>query len=239
MWAIINFFQILIIFLWTAVCGILTVVISALTFFNYYQISGFIGRNIWSPVLLFVSGIRVKISGKEHIDTSKTYIYVANHESLYDIPALFNKLPVFVSFLAKKELKKVPFMGWAMMASGYIFIDRSNREKAKESLQKAGEEIKSGKNAIIFPEGTRTKTGKMGLFKRGAFLLSKETGIEIIPISIKGARECLASGSYKIRPGKIQINIGSPISPNNYENITVEEFANVVREVCLKLREND
>ncbi len=239
MWAVINFFQILIIFIWTAVCGVLTVILSALTFFKYYQISGFIGRNIWSPVLLFVSGIRVKISGKENIDTSKTYIYVANHESLYDIPALFNKLPVYISFLAKKELKKVPFMGWAMTASGYIYIDRSNREKAKESLQKAGEEIKNGKNAIIFPEGTRTKTGKMGVFKRGAFMLSQETGIEIIPMSIKGARECLASGSYKIRPGKIQINIGTPVSPNNFKGKTVEEFANAVREVCLTLRENN
>lgn len=238
MWGLINFLQIIIIFFWTAFCGTLSVIMSILTLFKYYQISGFIGKNIWSSVLLFVSGIQVNIFGKENIDTSKTYIYVANHESLYDIPALFNKLPIYVSFLAKKELKKVPFMGWAMTASGYIYIDRSNREKAKESLQKAGEEIKNGKNAIIFPEGTRTKTGEIGIFRKGAFVLSKETGIEIIPMSIKGARECLAAGSYNIRPGKIQINIGKPISPNNFNNKSVEEYANTVREICLKLREH-
>lgn len=190
---------------------------------------------MWSPVLLAVSGVRIKVYGKENLDTSRPMIYVSNHESHMDIPALFRAIPVNLHFIAKQELKKVPFMGWAMMAAGMIFIDRKHKEKAMKSIEEAGEKIKNGKNVISFPEGTRTKTGEVGVFKRGTFIMSTSSKVPIVPLAIEGSREVIASGTYKIRPGVIKINIGKPILPEAYNNKEIDQFANETRSKVLLL----
>ncbi len=125
-------------------------------------------------------------------------------------------------------------MGWAMQMGGMIFIDRKNKEQTQKDMIRAGELIKKGKNIISFPEGTRTRTGEMGIFRRGTFLLSINTGIEIVPISIKGARELLPSGSFNLKTGKIFIRIAKPVSPENYSVTEVEKFASDIRELVLK-----
>lgn len=236
LWPILNTIQIILIALWTVVCSLTAILLYITTFHSPLLIG--VAKYMWSPVLLFISGVRLKVYGKENLDTSRPMIYVSNHESHMDIPALFRAIPVNLHFIAKKELKKVPFMGWAMMAAGMIFIDRKHKEKAMKSIEEAGEKIKRGKNVISFPEGTRTKTGKVGVFKRGTFIMSLSSNVPIVPLAIEGSREVIASGTYKLRPGLIKINIGKPILPEDYKDQEIEQFANVTRNEVLTLLQN-
>lgn len=200
--------------------------------------ASFVARAIWSPVVLLICGVTLVITGKENIHSGKKYIYISNHESLLDIPAIFAAIPVNLFFIAKKELKKVPFMGWAMQMGGMIFIDRKNKEQAKKDMLRAGELINNGKNIISFPEGTRAKTNEMGVFKRGTFLLAVNTGISIVPIAIKGARELLPSGSFRLKTGKIYLHIFPPVSPKDYSQDTVETFAADLRKKISEKKTN-
>lgn len=220
---LLNILQLFLVSIWTAISAIITITLVIVT--GKKSMSAIVARNIWSPAILFFCGARLSVSGRENIDQKGNYIFVSNHESLLDIPAIYCSVPLNIFFIAKKELKKVPFMGWAMMMGGMIFIDRKNKEQARKDMLRAGELIKSGKNIISFPEGTRTKTGELGLFKRGGFLLSKNTGIPVVPIAIKGARELLPSGSIGIKPGIIYVHLFPPVSPEKYTPEEVDIFA--------------
>lgn len=222
-----NLLRFILIAVWTVICAVLSFLLIIIFFRK--EMASFVGRAIWSPVILYICGVRLVITGKENISSGEKNIYISNHGSLLDIPAVFTAIPVNLFFIAKKELKKVPFMGWAMLMGGMIFIDRRNKEQAKKDMHRAGELIKKGKNIISFPEGTRTTTGEIGTFKRGTFLLSVNTGINIVPIAIKGARELLPSESFFLKPGKIYLHIFPPCSPENYSLETVEVFAQGLR----------
>lgn len=219
----------------TVFCALLGVLLLLITWSR--PITLYIDSQIWSSVINWVCGVGLKVEGRSNVEKDKTYIFVSNHESLFDIPAVFLASPVALFFLAKKELAKIPVMGWFMHLIGMIFIDRGNSEKAKKSMRKAGELIKNGRNVITFPEGTRSKDGKIRTFKRGSFILARETGIEILPVGIEGAREVLASGETSIRPGKISVNIGEAISPEDHRDKSIEEFAEFTRQEVIKLVE--
>jgi 1-acyl-sn-glycerol-3-phosphate acyltransferase len=133
-------------------------------------------------------------------------------------------------------LSKVPFLGWYMKAVGMIFVDRGNREKARNSMQGAAELINSGRNVISFPEGTRSKTGELMMFKRGSFVIAQEGKIDIVPIGISGARNVLASGSSALRPGVIYVNIGKPIDIKKHQDLSDEELAELARGEVARLR---
>ena len=119
---------------------------------------------------------------------------------------------------------------------GMIFIDRGNKEKAFESMRKAGQLIKDGRNVISFPEGTRNTDGKMKIFKRGSFIMAKAGNISIVPIAIKGAREVLPSEKMRLRPGVIKVKIGKPISGDQFTKDDVDLFANYVRDKVVEMR---
>ena len=133
--------------------------------------------------------------------------------------------PIF--FIAKKEIKQIPFLGWYMTVAGMIFLDRSNHENAMRSMRNAGNEIKKGKNIVSFPEGTRSKTNQIGQFKRGSFIIAKEGKIPIVPVAIKGSNQINPSGTLTIRKGIIKTKIGKPIYYKDEE--TTESFANRTR----------
>ncbi len=223
--------QLIFVAVWTAFSAITTFIL--IIFTMRQDMASLVGRKIWSPVILFICRVKLVVEGAKNINLNKNYIFVSNHESHLDIPAIFYSVPLNLFFIAKKELKKVPFMGWAMQAGGMIFIDRKNKEQAKKDMLKAGELIKNGKSIISFPEGTRTLTGEVGLFRRGSFLLSISTGIEIVPVTISGARELLPSGSFFLKGGKVNIHIHPPVSPDKYSATTIENFAEDVRNIVL------
>ena len=233
LWPFINLIQAIIVSIWTALWASIGFIIWVLTLGS--QKHPMIVSHFWGPGLIWISGSRITVIGKENIVSDKNFIYCANHESLMDIPAVFTAVNVNLYFVAKRELQKIPFLGWFMTMVGMIFIDRGNKERAYESMRRAGQLIKGGKNVISFPEGTRNKDGKMRVFKRGSFIMAQAGEISVVPIAIKGAREILPSGKFKMRPGHIIVKIGQPISGECYKE-NVDAFANAVREKVIEMR---
>ena len=210
---LLNILQILLIWIWTLITCVLGLFL--LLFFNQKKII-YTTSQFWSWFVLGISGVKVKVIGLENIPRNESVIYVSNHESSFDIPALFLGLPVPLFYLAKAELKKIPFFGWYVKAVGMVFVDRANHQNAMNSLIEAGNEIKKGKNIITFPEGSRTRDGKIKRFRRGSFILALENNIDIIPIAITGARAVNPPG-YVITPGTITLTIGERFKTQKYD----------------------
>ena len=200
------------------------------------EIPMIVGRVLFSPGLLLVSGIRLKTTGVEHVPMDRPVIFISNHCSHFDIACLFKSLPRNIHFVAKKELLWVPFLGFNLWATGHIIIDRSNRKKAIESLRKAAQKIKGGKCVTLYPEGTRSSTGEMGKFKKGAFHLAIDAEVEVVPIYIDGTFDIWPKGSWRIKPGKVQVNIGAPIDSKNYTKQNVNQFIEESRNAIINLK---
>lgn len=177
------------------------------------------------PVLFF-TGMRVKIFNRERINRKNTYIILMNHRSFWDIPLAYYVTRISIRFVAKKELKKTPFIGWYVRYTDMIFIDRSNKERAYESLKEAGRLIRGGKTVLMYPEGSRSKkpSAEMSQFKKGSFHLAKEAKVDILPIVHFDTARVVPSNSMMITPGKVYVQIGEPIKASEYENWSIEEF---------------
>lgn len=236
-WWPINVVQGIFILTWTAFCGLLGCVLRLLGVPSSAIIL-LLSRVVWGPLVCAVSGVSVRLHGAEYIRKAQPAIYVANHTSLYDIVALARVFPVALFFVAKIELKKVPFLGQYMMLIGHIFVDRKNKERSLASMQEAATKILQGKNVISFPEGTRSKTGELLLFKRGAFMIAKEGRVPIVPVAIRGAYKVLPSGRFSLRPGRISVQVGKAIEPSEFEGKTVEETAAMAHERVAALLES-
>ena len=194
-------------------------------------------RNYWAPVILWNFQATKKVKGLEHLDPRQPYIVMANHSSFLDIPILFRSLPFYLFFIAKKELKRLPFLGWFMMAAKMIFIDRKNRNKAKESIRQAGVLIKNGQNVVIFPEGTASRDGEIGPFKKGGFHLALQSEVPILPIRIEGTGTIWPRGKFlSLKKGEVKVIIGAPIHYEDYKDMEVGKFAESVRETIISLK---
>jgi 1-acyl-sn-glycerol-3-phosphate acyltransferase len=166
----------------------------------------------WSQWLLRVSGVKVRFEGMEHVSTHRPLIITVNHVSWYDVLAIAAYLPKRYRFVAKKELARVPLWGRAWQAAGHIGVDRTNRQIAVESLDRAGRLIRADGSAIvIFPEGTRSASGELQPFKKGAFMLALHNGIDIVPGVVIGSRAILPKGGWRVRSGPIIVRFGPPV----------------------------
>ncbi|MFH1674765.1 MAG: lysophospholipid acyltransferase family protein [Pseudomonadota bacterium] len=192
----------------------------------------------WARTVLFISRVKVNVKGLENIDPGNTYIYMANHQSMYDIPALQGHLAVQFRWLAKIELFRIPFFGQAMARAGYIDIDRSNRREAFKSIGRAAERIQEGTSVVIFPEGSRSADGKIKPFKKGGFVLALKSKRPIVPVTILGSGSILPKGSLDIQPGKIIVRVHSPIDTTGFTSKTIDGLMESVRSVILKDLEN-
>jgi 1-acyl-sn-glycerol-3-phosphate acyltransferase len=192
----------------------------------------------WVKVILWVCGVKVRVKGLENVDPNLPRIYMSNHQSYFDIFALFAGLPIDFKYILKKELMKIPFFGIAARRGRHISIDRGNPRKAFESVQKAAEKIKSGYSVLIFPEGTRSPDGHMQPFKRGGFRLALQSGCDVVPLAISNSHNIASKGSLKVNEGVIGINIGQPISIKDYSKKDIDKLLTRVREaVIAKLSE--
>ncbi|GLH68113.1 lysophospholipid acyltransferase family protein [Geothrix edaphica] len=163
------------------------------------------------------------LKGWEHLpeairDGRQPVIFMSNHESQMDPPVLIGALPLPAVYIAKKEVKYLPFVGWAAWIAGVIFIDRGDRERAIKSIRDAADEIRGGKSVVIFPEGTRSRTGEMLPFKKGGFALAIDAGVPIVPMATVGGREVLPPGSARLRPGRYVVAVGEPVAPATHAN---------------------
>jgi 1-acyl-sn-glycerol-3-phosphate acyltransferase len=167
---------------------------------------------LWARVLLGVPGVKVEVVQHAPLDPKRPYVVMANHASMIDIWAVFVGVPVPLRFIAKKQLGAIPLFGWAMRAGRFIFIDRQNAASARRSIEEAARRIKSGQSVVIFPEGTRTRDGSLGAFKKGGFHLAIDSSADIVPVAIRGSRELMPRGSALIRAGHVRLELGEPIS---------------------------
>ena len=151
------------------------------------------------------------------MDLNKNYIFAPNHSSSLDIPLMLGFTPLWLVPIAKKELRWIPFLGWAMKLAGHIFIDRSNHDKAMESLNKIKISInKKPRSILIFPEGSRTNNGQLKKFKSGGLTLGIKTGFDIVPVLISGTYKSLKKGSIRFSRNLLTIDFGIPIKIENY-----------------------
>lgn len=189
-----------------------------------------IGR-MWAKSILWVSRVKVDLRGMSHIDPASSYVFMANHQSFFDIPVLLGHLPCQFRWLAKMELFKIPLFGHAMRGAGYISIDRSNRNAAIKSLETAAQKIKNGASVMIFPEGTRSHDGRLRPFKKGGFFLALDSGAPIIPIVIRGTREVMPKRTLRIQSGKVKLDVHMPIESTNYCHETKDGLLEKVRNI--------
>ena len=192
-----------------------------------------VGR-IWAKCILALSNIRVIVKGLSNLKPGRSYIYMANHMSNFDIPVLQAYLPVQFRWLAKAELYKIPIFGYAMKRAGYISIDRSDRKSAIESLNKAAKIIRDGVSVIIFPEGTRSRNNNVQPFKKGGFFLAVDSGVPIIPVIIHGTGRIMPKNQISIKPGNVTLEISKPIESSDYTRKTKNNLIEKVRHVILE-----
>ncbi len=186
---------------------------------------------MWSKSILRISCINVTVKGISNIDPARSYIYMCNHQSNFDIPVLLAYLPAESKWLAKAELFKIPIFGYAMKRAGYISIDRSNRKSAFESLKRAAHLIREGVSVLIFPEGTRSKDGNIREFKKGGFVLAVDSGVPVIPIIIHGTRAIMPKKQMVIQSGEVILEIREPIETSSYSRKTKDKLLQKVREI--------
>jgi 1-acyl-sn-glycerol-3-phosphate acyltransferase len=169
----------------------------------------------WSKGVFSVTGIKVKAVGLERIDLSKPYVYVSNHASLVDIPAVVVAINRYVRFVAKKEIARIPLFGWAA-AHANIMVDRTSGPDSARSMEKAAGRIALGESVIMFAEGTRTRDGSMLPFKRGAFALAIGAGVPVVPLTILGSYDIMRKGKLRVRKGIVTIIVDPPVDVSEY-----------------------
>ncbi len=177
----------------------------------------------WSDSIIKTAGLKINVYGLENL-AAEPVIYASTHSSLFDIPVLFSALSGKLSIVYKKELDKVPLFGAGMKKTPFIAIDRRNTRLALESIKIAVKKIKEGYSIIIFPEGTRSKDGRLQEFKRGAFMLASLSGAKVIPVTIKGTYEINPPGSKIFNSREVQMYIGKAIDNGNRSGKEAEKY---------------
>lgn len=188
----------------------------------------------WSRFNSYITPMRVKVIGSENIVKGQSYIVASNHQSSYDIFVLFGWLGVDLKWVIKTELRKYPVFGYAVEAGGNIVIDRSNPKEAYKSLEKARQKVTGGTSIIMLPEGTRSRTGELGPFKKGAFVLARDLNLPVLPVSITGTRKILPPKTLDLFPGRAVLQIHPPVDVSEYEGQPIEKFTDDVREIIRK-----
>lgn len=187
----------------------------------------------WSWLILATTGVAVDVKGLERLVPGKTYVFVANHQSIYDIPVLFWSIPFQLRIIAKQSLGNFPMLGPHLKRTGHMLVDRSRPDKAG-IIGWASRLTANGLSLIVFPEGTRSRTGMMGKFKGGSILLAMQAGLPLAPISVIGSRHVMKKGELTTRPGHVTLLVHDPIeTPANPEPTPAEirALAEQVREV--------
>ena len=194
---------------------VLTVLAATLTivgcFFGLSRWFGYWPAKIWAMLFCWLSFVRVTVKGRENIDKDTSYVFVANHQGAYDIFSIYGFLDHNFRWMMKVGLRKIPFVGRACAAAGHIFVDNSSPAAIRRTMEKAEKTLQGGMSGVVFPEGSRTKTGHMGAFHKGAYQLSMEFGLPVVPVSIDGAYDVLRRGDTFPHWGHIRLTIHKPI----------------------------
>lgn len=199
----------------------------------------FLMARLWSRGLLTASGLRLEVQIESEFDSSRCYVFMPNHQSLYDIPALLVSAPVDLRFMAKRSLFQIPIFGWALRAGGFVSIDRGSSRRAQSGFNSALRALRAGASFLVFPEGTRSLDGRLLPFKRGGLLLALRSGIPMVPVGIRGTLGIRTRGSYRIRPGRAIVRYGRPLDPADYGVRAIDRLEAELRERISALAELD
>lgn len=189
----------------------------------------------WSKTFMALTGSDVEVKGSHYIPDGPV-LFASNHEGDFDIPVLIGAIEKPFGFISKIEVKKVPILSSWMEAIHCVFLDRKNREKAAGSILAGVDLLKKGHSLVIFPEGTRSKGGPIGLFKAGGFKLAKESGVPIVPISIEGTADVFEKNGMLIKPARIKVTICPPLYRHEYKDKELVELAGIVRDIIIDSR---
>lgn len=197
-------------FLWSFLCGWLAVLAAVLVSPRFASMK--VGT-AWARVIGWLTPMFVTVEGEEHIDPRQTYVVVCNHVSQYDILLVYGWLDLDLRWVMKQELRKVPGIGIACEKVGHIMVDRANPEAARQAINEALERIGDGVGILFFPEGTRSRDGRLKPFKKGAFRIAAEQGLPVLPLTLVGTYDIMPAGTLFVRPGRARIVVHPPIDP--------------------------
>lgn len=183
----------------------------------------------WSWLILKTTGVQVQVTGLERLDPSRSYIFAANHQSIYDIPILFAALPIQLRIISKASLGRIPFLGWHLQRTGHLLIDRS--KSGAGIMKKMARLVREKHSLIIFPEGTRSVDGSVARFKGGSFLIAVDAGLPVVPISIQGSRHVMFRGRLMVCPGTVTVTVHEPIETAGVARDEVRQFSTRVQAV--------
>jgi 1-acyl-sn-glycerol-3-phosphate acyltransferase len=178
---------------------------------------------------LALAGIRYRVVGGEHVPSSAV-VFCSNHESNVDPPVLFEALHPYLHILYKAELRRFPIMRTVLDVGGFVPIERADREKAAESITRGAESLRAGNSFLIFPEGTRSRTGQLLPFKKGGFIMAIRAQVPVVPVSVQGGRAAMRKGSALVRPVRVSVRIGRPIPTAGLNTEHRDELIAKVRE---------
>lgn len=229
------FFLIPAITLYTAVLGTLSIASSLFEKRGYF--AHWCART-WSRLILATTGVTVGVRGLERLKPGSTYVFVANHQSIYDIPILFWSLPFQLRIIAKESLGSLPFLGWHLRRTGHMLVDRSRPDRAR-IFGWAAQLTTNGLSLFVFPEGTRSRDGRVAPFKGGSFKLALEAGLTIVPLSVIGSRHVMLKGRLATYPGHVQLIVHDPIETRALGPIDRKQFAERVRQIIVPDAEID
>jgi 1-acyl-sn-glycerol-3-phosphate acyltransferase len=181
----------------------------------------------WSRLTCWLALCRIRTSGHENLNPGQSYIFVANHQSAFDIFLLYGFLNQNVKWMQKQSLRKIPFVGFASEKAGPVFVDNSNPKARAASIKKAKEQIVEGVSMVIFPEGARSRNGKLGRFKRGAYHVAHDMKLPVVPLTINGAYDVLKKDGFRLTPGKMELIIHPPVPT---ESLTEAEISGLIEQ---------
>lgn len=186
----------------------------------------------WARLILSTSGVRVRTSGLEHLVPGRSYVFAANHQSIYDIPIVFASVPFQLRIVAKASLGRIPFMGWHLHRAGHLLVDRRN--PGPDIVEKMARLVGESSALIVFPEGTRSLDGTLGRFKKGPFVVAIDAQLPVVPVSIAGSRHVMQKGRLLVRPAEVALTIHPPIPTAGVPRTEVLAFAETVRTVVAR-----
>ena len=222
--------------------GVYTIVLGTLSIgSSLFEKRGYFAHwcaRTWSRWILKTTGVRVQVRGLERLEPGRTYVFVANHQSIYDIPVLLWSLPYQLRIIAKESLGNFPFLGWHLRRTGHMLVDRSRPDRAK-IFGWASRLTANGLSLIVFPEGTRSRDGRVGRFKGGSFYLALEAGLPVVPLSLVGSRHVMLKGRLATYPGDVTLIVHEPIDTSALAGTDPRAFGERVRQVIAPDAESD
>ena len=206
--------------LWSFLCGWLSVIAAVLVSPHFSSTK--VGTT-WARVIGWLTPMIVTVEGEEHIDPKQTYVVVSNHVSQYDILLVYGWLNLDLRWVMKKELRKIPGIGPGCEKVGHIMVDRADPEAAKQTINEALERIGDGVGILFFPEGTRSRDGRLKAFKKGAFRIAVDQSLPVLPLTLVGTHDIMPAGTFRVRPGRVRLVIHPPIDPAGQNARSLQE----------------